>query len=81
MTNLEKIGFDNILPMNRKTNYEKRNQSSVGILVQSFFKKFKKFHLPTLPSIEKLSDVSRNVTLEVQRELEENFERHSFQML
>ena len=44
-------------------------------MLQSFLKNFQQLHLPRLPSIEELSDVSRNVTLEVQRELEENFER------
>ena len=61
--------------MNRRTNYQQRNLSSVDILVQSFLKNLEQFHLPTLPSIKELSDASRNVTLEVQRELEENFER------
>jgi len=73
VNNLEKVGLNSVL--SDRTNYhEKRNKSSVEEVLQSLLKNFQHFHLPGLPSIRELSDASRNVTMTVQREIEEKFD-------
>ena len=51
------------------------NRSSVELLLQSFVRNVKHFHLPGLPSIGEISDISRNVTNTVHQGLAENFDR------
>ena len=74
VNNLERIGLENALS-DTSNHLKQRNQSSVEILLRSFVKNLEHFHLPGFPSIRELSDVSRNVTMKVQRGLEDNFDR------
>ena len=72
---MDNMGINNLVSPDKMTKQANTNHSSIHTLIQSFMENFQQFHLPGLPSIGELSDASKNVTVTVQRELEENFDR------
>ena len=72
---MDNMGINNLVSPDKMTKQAISNHSSIHTLIQSFMENFQQFHLPGLPSIGELSDASKNVTVTVQRELEENFDR------
>ena len=70
---LQDVGFEKILH-DRRENVRQTNKTTIETLLNDFIRNVKGFHLPGLPTIGEISDLSENVTHSVKQEIKDKLD-------